>query len=88
MLPQIVCLSCGYHHTWPTLLEALADGRRHAEHPPEPALPESLERRCPYCKSERIAPGGRITAGAGMVTLELRCEVCGLAFLIAGKPLA
>jgi hypothetical protein len=24
---QIVCLSCGYHRTWPTLLEALADGR-------------------------------------------------------------
>ena len=20
MLPQIVCLSCGYHRTWPTLL--------------------------------------------------------------------
>ena len=61
MLPQIVCLSCGYHRTWATIAEALADGRRHAEHPPEPALPESLERRCPYCKSERIAPGGRIT---------------------------
>ena len=28
MLPQIVCLSCGYHRTWPTLLEALADGHR------------------------------------------------------------
>jgi hypothetical protein len=84
MLPQIVCLSCGYHRTWPTLLEALADGRRHAEHPPEPALPESLQRRCPYCKSGRIAPGGRITAGAGTVTLELRCEVCGLAFFDRG----
>jgi hypothetical protein len=59
MLPQIVCLSCGYQRTWPTLLEALADGQRHhAEHPPEPALPESLERRCPYCKSVRIAPRG------------------------------
>jgi hypothetical protein len=67
----IVCRSCGYHRTWPTLAEALAAGRRHAKHPPTPALPESLERRCPYCKSERIAPGGRITAGAGMVTLEL-----------------
>ena len=89
MLPQIVCLSCGYHRTWPTLLEALADGQRHhAEHPSEPALPESLERRCPYCKSVRIAPGGHITAGAGRITLELRCEVCGLAFVIVGKPLA
>ena len=88
MLPQIVCRSCGYRRTWITTAEALADGRRHAEHPPKPALPESLERRCPYCKSDRIAPGGRITAGAGMITLELRCEVSRVAFLIAGKPLA
>jgi DNA-directed RNA polymerase subunit RPC12/RpoP len=89
MLPQIVCLSCGYHRTWSTLLEALADGRRHAEHPPKTALPESLDRRCPYCKSDRIAPGGRITAVAGMITLELWCGVCGMAFLIVGKtPLA
>jgi hypothetical protein len=88
MLPQIVCLSCGYHRTWPTLLEALADGHHHhATHASEPPLPESLERRCPYCKSDRIAPGGRITAGAGRITLELRCEVCGLAFLIVGNPL-
>jgi hypothetical protein len=84
----IVCISCGYQRAWISMAEALCDGRHHAEHPPEPALPESLERRCPYCKSERIAPGGRITAGAGMITLELRCEVCGVAFLIAGKPLA
>jgi hypothetical protein len=88
MLPQIVCRSCGYHRTWPTLLEALADGHRHhATHPPEPALPESRERRCPYCKSDRIAPGGRITAGAGRIALELRCAVCGLAFVILGNPL-
>jgi hypothetical protein len=26
---QIVCLSCGYHRAWPTLLDALADGHRH-----------------------------------------------------------
>ena len=87
MLPQIVCLSCGYHRTWPTLLEALADGRHHHDEHPEPALPESLERRCPYCKSDRIAPGGRFTAGAGRITLELRCEVCGMVFLIVGNAL-
>ena len=29
MLYQIVCLSCGYHRAWPTLLEAHADGHRH-----------------------------------------------------------
>ena len=33
MLYQIVCLSCGYHRAWPTLLDAHADGHRHhAEH--------------------------------------------------------
>jgi hypothetical protein len=26
---QIVCLSCGYHRAWPTLLDAHADGHRH-----------------------------------------------------------
>ena len=83
----IVCISCRHQRAWTTMTGALADGRHHAEHPPEAALPESLERRCPYCKSGRIAPGGRITAGAGMIKLELRCEVCELAFLIVGKPL-
>lgn len=29
MTYQIVCLSCGYHRAWPTLLDALADGHRH-----------------------------------------------------------
>jgi hypothetical protein len=37
---QIVCLSCGYHRTWLTLLEALADGHRHHAAPcATPALP-------------------------------------------------
>jgi hypothetical protein len=81
MLPQIVCLSCGYHRTWPTLLEALADGRHHAEHhPPEPALPESVERRCPYCKSQRIGPVGQVMAAGRIIKVEHRCEVCGTAF--------
>ena len=44
-----------------------------------------MPKRCPGL---RIAPGGHITAGAGRLTLELRCEVCGLAFVIVGKPLA
>jgi hypothetical protein len=42
MLYQIVCLSCGYHRAWPTLVDAQADGHRHhAEHaaPCAPALP-------------------------------------------------
>ena len=54
---------------------------------PKPALSEIHERRCPYCKSERIAPGGRITAGAGMLKVELRCEVCGTVFLIASTTI-
>ena len=33
MCHQIVCLSCGYHRAWPTVIETIADGRRHdAEH--------------------------------------------------------
>jgi uncharacterized protein (DUF983 family) len=86
MLPQIVCISCGYHSAWPTLLEALADGRRHhAEHPPEPAVPESLERRCPSCLSERVVYEGRVTAGEGMTRAEHRCEACGAAFWYVRK---
>ena len=54
---------------------------------PKPALPETRARRCPYCQSERIAPGGRITAGAEMLKVELRCEVCGTAFLIASTTI-
>jgi hypothetical protein len=55
---QIVCVSCGYHRSWPTRLEALADGQcHHAEHP-EPALPESLERRCPTARACGSRPGG------------------------------
>ena len=37
---QIVCLSCGYHRAWPTLVDALADGHRHhAEHTAPRATP-------------------------------------------------
>ncbi len=54
---------------------------------PGPALPEIHERRCPYCKSERIAPGGRITAGAGKMKVELRCEVCRTVYLIANTTM-
>ena len=44
---QIVCLSCGYHRAWTTLVDALADGHRHhAEHAAPsatPALPATLQ---------------------------------------------
>ena len=26
---QIICLSCGYRRAWPSMGEAIADGRRH-----------------------------------------------------------
>jgi hypothetical protein len=45
MLYQIVCLSCGYHSAWPTLLEAHADGYRHhaapCATPPAPTGPSA-----------------------------------------------
>ena len=40
MLYQIVCLSCGYHRAWPTLLDALADGHRHQDAQSAPIQPE------------------------------------------------
>jgi hypothetical protein len=41
---QFVCLSCGYHRAWPTLLEAHADGHRHHAAPcVTPALPAASE---------------------------------------------
>jgi DNA-directed RNA polymerase subunit RPC12/RpoP len=43
-------------------------------------LPETLERRCPSCASERIAPAGRARAGGGMIKEEFRCAACGTAF--------
>lgn len=49
---------------------------------PEPALPETDARRCPYCKSERVAPVGRILVGAGLLKEELRCGVCGTPFMV------
>ena len=53
----------------------------------EPALAEVRERRCPYCKSERIAPGGRVLAADRMIKAEHRCEACGTLFLFVRRPL-
>jgi transcriptional regulator NrdR family protein len=47
---------------------------------PESALPETRERRCPSCQSERIVYAGRIIGAGGMVKVERRCEECGTAF--------
>ena len=80
-----ICLACGYHRTWTTVADAIADGRRHAEHPPEPALPESLERRCPYCKSERIGPVGQVMAAGSIIKTQHWCEACGTPFWFVRK---
>ena len=48
--------------------------------PPESALPETRERRCPSCQSEEIVYAGRIIGAGGMVNEERRCEACGVAF--------
>jgi uncharacterized protein (DUF983 family) len=52
---------------------------------PEPALPETWERRCPACQSERIVHAGRVTAGEGMIRVVHQCEACGTAFWFVRK---
>ena len=47
---------------------------------PEPALPETRARRCPSCRSERIAPLSHVTALSGVIKVEHRCEACAAAF--------
>lgn len=47
-----------------------------------PALPEVHERRCPYCRSERVAPVGRVIVIGEAIKAEHRCEACRTAFLI------
>jgi hypothetical protein len=69
------------------MAEALADGHRHTEHPPEPALPETDERRCPYCKSERIGPVDQVMATGRIIKAGHRCEACATPFWFVRKPL-
>jgi DNA-directed RNA polymerase subunit RPC12/RpoP len=54
---------------------------------PEAALPEINERRCPYCKSERVSSVGHLIASGGMIKVEYRCDVCGTAFLIVEQAI-
>jgi uncharacterized protein (DUF983 family) len=56
--------------------------------PPEPALPETRERRCPSCASERIEPVSHVTASEGMIKVEQRCEACGTAFWFVRNAIA
>ena len=44
-------------------------------------LPETVERRCPSCTSEQLAPVGRVTAAWGMIKEEVWCEACETVFV-------
>ena len=48
---------------------------------PEPPLPETTERRCPGCRSERIAPADHVIVSSGVVVRkEYRCAACAAVF--------
>jgi hypothetical protein len=49
------------------------------------ALPQSLERRCPACLGEQIAPLGRVMAANGLIHVEHRCAVCRTGFFLVRK---
>ncbi len=56
---------------------------------PEPALPETRERRCPSCRSQRIVPMGRVFANRdGVIKEKHWCEACGTAFWFVRKLIA
>lgn len=48
-----------------------------------PALRETDEHRCPYCRSCQITPAGQILAVGELIKEAHRCEVCHTIFLIA-----
>ena len=55
---------------------------------PEPVLPETRERRCPSCQSQRIVHAGPVIGAEGMIKAEQQCEACGIAFLFVRKRVA
>jgi len=48
-------------------------------------LPETEDRRCPYCRYQRLAQEGHVTIAQGMIKQALRCEVCGVRFVFVRK---
>jgi hypothetical protein len=60
MVYQIVCLSCGYHRAWPTLVDAHADGHRHHDGHAAPcatlALPATPQPRRDAHKARLLRP--------------------------------
>jgi hypothetical protein len=55
---------------------------------PEPELPETRERRCPSCASQRITPVSHVTAICGVIKVEHRCEACATAFWVVRNAIA
>ena len=55
--------------------------------PTEPELPETRERQCPACRSERVEPTGHVSASGGMIHVEHRCKACGIAFVFLRKAI-
>ena len=51
----------------------------------EPELPETEDRRCPYCRYQRLAQEGPVTIAQGMIKETLRCQVCGVRFVFVRK---
>jgi hypothetical protein len=52
---------------------------------PEPALPETFERRCPSCRSQRVTPMGRVLATDTTIKSKHWCAACGTAFWFVRK---
>jgi hypothetical protein len=44
-------------------------------------LVETTERRCPSCRSELVAPIGRLTAVFGIIKSTYECEACARRFI-------
>jgi hypothetical protein len=56
--------------------------------PQRGALPETSERRCPYCKSDRTVAVGHVIAVDWTIKEERRCEGCQTAFLVVRVAIA
>ena len=53
-----------------------------------PALPETDEPRCPYCRSYRIAPLGCLIIALDLFKEAHRCEGCHTTFAVVGPAMA
>jgi len=92
------CVSCEYRHDWPTLIDAVADGRLHTERHPSCAQPalvtpqappmpggDQWQRLCPNCRTDAIIALGRLLASGEGIRSEYRCQACGTAFWLRAE---